>query len=71
MAVHEVLDGEKPAATALADLQTELMRITGMKAPAPGAKSGRQGEVSYLRRAAMRDRLEDGLNEVNMTLGAM
>src|SRR6266705_3343765 len=35
MAVHEVLAGEKPAAIALADLQTELMQITGLKAPAP------------------------------------
>jgi trehalose/maltose transport system substrate-binding protein len=40
MAVHEVLAGKKPAATALADLQTELMQITGLNAPAPGASSG-------------------------------
>lgn len=40
MAVHEVLAGEKPAATALADLQAELMEITGLNAAAPGASSG-------------------------------
>jgi hypothetical protein len=40
MAVHEVLAGKKPAATALADLQAELMQITGLNAPAPGASSG-------------------------------
>src|ERR1700722_6429019 len=39
MAVHEVLAGKKPAATALADLQAELMQITGLNAPAPGASS--------------------------------
>jgi trehalose/maltose transport system substrate-binding protein len=37
MAVHEVLAGKKPAATALANLQTELMQITGLNAPALGA----------------------------------
>ena len=42
MAVHEVLTGEKRAATVLADLQNELMQITGMKVPSPGARSGRQ-----------------------------
>ena len=49
MAVHEVLAGKKPAATALADLQTELMQITGLKAPAPGASSGPQGRSAILR----------------------
>src|SRR6266571_1211362 len=49
MAVHEVLAGKEPAATALADLQTELMQITGLKAPAPGAGSGPQGRSAILR----------------------
>jgi len=49
MAVHEVLAGKKPAAIALADLQTELMQITGLKAPAPGASSGPQGRSAILR----------------------
>jgi len=55
MAVHEVLAGKRPVATALADLQNELMQITGMKAPAPRARSGRSGEVSYFSRRAPRD----------------
>jgi hypothetical protein len=71
MAIHEVLAGKKTAVTALADLQTELMQITGLKAPAPGTSSG-TGKVSCLaRRAAMRHRSESGLKEVNMTLGSM
>jgi trehalose/maltose transport system substrate-binding protein len=49
MAVHEVLAGEKPAATALADLQTELMQVTGLDAPAAGASSGPQGKSAILR----------------------
>jgi hypothetical protein len=49
MAVHEVLAGKKPAAIALADLQTELMQITGLNAPAPGASSGPQGRSAILR----------------------
>jgi hypothetical protein len=43
MAVHEVLSRKRPVAAALADLQNELMQITGMKAPAPGPRNGRQG----------------------------
>jgi trehalose/maltose transport system substrate-binding protein len=38
MAIHEVLERKKPAATALADLQTELMQITGLN----GTNSGRR-----------------------------
>ena len=49
MAAHEVLTRKKPAATALADLQTELMQITGPNAPAPGASSGPQGKSAILR----------------------
>jgi trehalose/maltose transport system substrate-binding protein len=49
MAVHEVLAGKKPAATALADLQTELMQITGLNASAPGARSGSGGKSAILR----------------------
>jgi trehalose/maltose transport system substrate-binding protein len=49
MAVHEVLAGKKPAATALADLQTELMQITGLNASAPGTRSGSGGKSAILR----------------------
>ena len=49
MAVHEVLTQNKNAATALADLQTELIQITGLNTPAPGASSGRQGSSAVLR----------------------
>jgi trehalose/maltose transport system substrate-binding protein len=49
MAVHEVLAGKKPAATALADLQTELMQITGLNASAPGTRSGSRGKSAILR----------------------
>jgi trehalose/maltose transport system substrate-binding protein len=49
LAVHDVLAGKKPAASALADLQAELMQITGLKAPAPGASSGLQGRSAILR----------------------
>lgn len=48
MAVHEVLAGEKPAAPALADLQNELMQITGLNAPTPGASSGPRGMSAIL-----------------------
>src|SRR6201988_4970304 len=41
--VHEVLEGKKTAASALSDLQPELMQITGLNAPAPGASSGPHG----------------------------
>jgi hypothetical protein len=43
MAVHEVLAGKKPAATALADLQTELMQITGLNAPLKAQAAGPNG----------------------------
>jgi trehalose/maltose transport system substrate-binding protein len=43
-AVHEILEGKKTAASALADLQIELMRITGLNSSAPGASSGRDGK---------------------------
>ena len=49
MAVHEVVTGKKPAATALAHLQTELMKITGLNAPVPGASSAPQGRSAILR----------------------
>jgi trehalose/maltose transport system substrate-binding protein len=49
MAVHKILAGKQPAATALADLQAELMQITGLTAPAPGASSGPQGRSAILR----------------------
>jgi trehalose/maltose transport system substrate-binding protein len=49
VAVHEVLAGKKPAATALADLQNELMQITGLNAPTPSASSGPQGKSAILR----------------------
>jgi trehalose/maltose transport system substrate-binding protein len=48
-AVHELLARGKPAATALADLQTDLMQITGLNAPAPGAGSGPKGRSAILR----------------------
>jgi trehalose/maltose transport system substrate-binding protein len=49
MAVHEVLAGNKPAAAALADLQTELIKITGLNAPASGATNGPKGRSDILR----------------------
>lgn len=49
MAVHEVLAGKRPVAAALADLQNELMQITGIKAPAPRARSGRQARAAIFR----------------------
>jgi len=48
MAVHEVLEGKKAAASALSDLQTELMQITGLNAPVSGASSGRQRRSAIL-----------------------
>jgi hypothetical protein len=47
--VHEVLEGKKTAASALSDLQPELMQITGLNAPAPGASSGPHGKSAGLR----------------------
>jgi len=46
--VQEILKGKKDAAKALADLQAELMQITGLKAPAPGRSSGPQGKSAIL-----------------------
>jgi trehalose/maltose transport system substrate-binding protein len=42
MAAHEVLTGKKSAQAALADLETELMQITGLNAPVSGAGRGRR-----------------------------
>jgi glycine cleavage system protein P-like pyridoxal-binding family len=46
MAVHEVLAGKKSAATALADLQTELVQITGLHTPTLGTSSGAHGKLA-------------------------
>jgi trehalose/maltose transport system substrate-binding protein len=47
--VHEVLEGKQTAASALSDLQPELMQITGLNTPAPGASSGPHGKYAVLR----------------------
>jgi trehalose/maltose transport system substrate-binding protein len=47
--VHEVLEGKTTAAGALSDLQPELMQITGLNAPAPGASSGPHGKSAVFR----------------------
>jgi len=47
--VRDVLEGKKTAAGALSDLQSELMQITGLNAPAPGASSGAHGKSAVLR----------------------
>jgi trehalose/maltose transport system substrate-binding protein len=47
--VHEILVGEKNVASALSDLQTELMQITGLNASASGASSGPHGTSAVLR----------------------
>ena len=47
--VHEILEGKKAAASALFDLQAELMQITGLNASAPGASSGPLGKSPVLR----------------------
>src|SRR6266567_3907735 len=49
MAAHEVLAGKKTAATALSDLQVELMQITGLNASAGGASRGPHGKSTILR----------------------
>jgi len=49
MAVHQILEGKKTVASALADLQAELMHITGLNASAPGAGSGPHGKSTILR----------------------
>ncbi len=47
--VHELLEGKTTAASALSDLQPELMQITGLNAPAPGASSAPHGKSTVLR----------------------
>ena len=47
--VREILEGKKTAASALSDLQAELMQITGLKASTPGACSGPHGKSVFLR----------------------
>jgi trehalose/maltose transport system substrate-binding protein len=47
--VHEILAGKKNVASALAELQVELMQITGLKASALGASSGPHGTSAILR----------------------
>ena len=47
--VHEILEGKKNAASALSDLQDELMQITGLNALAPVASSGPHGKSAVLR----------------------
>jgi ABC-type glycerol-3-phosphate transport system substrate-binding protein len=66
--VHEILEGKQPAASALSDLQAELMQITGLNAPAPGTSSEPHGKRSA---AAMPHRPDGALNEVNTTPGGI
>ena len=47
--VHEILEGKKAAASALVDLQAELVQITGLNASAPGARGGPHGKSAVLR----------------------
>ena len=47
--VHEILERKKTAASALSDLQTELMQITGLNASASGASSGPLRRSAVLR----------------------
>src|SRR6266566_4487323 len=47
--VHEVLEGKRTAASALSDLQVELMQITGLNASAGGASRGPHGKSTILR----------------------
>jgi hypothetical protein len=47
--VHEILAGKKNVASALAELQVELMQITGLNASALGASSGPHGTSAILR----------------------
>jgi trehalose/maltose transport system substrate-binding protein len=49
MTVHEILEGKKTAASALSGLQAELMEITGLNAPAPGASSRPDGRPAISR----------------------
>jgi trehalose/maltose transport system substrate-binding protein len=41
--VHEILAGKNNVASALSNLQAELMEITGLHASAPGASNGAHG----------------------------
>jgi trehalose/maltose transport system substrate-binding protein len=47
--VHEILVGQKTVASALSDLQAELMQITGLNASAPGTGSGPRWTSGVLR----------------------
>jgi trehalose/maltose transport system substrate-binding protein len=47
--VHEILAGQKNVASALPELQAELMQITGLNASALGASSGPHGTSAILR----------------------
>jgi trehalose/maltose transport system substrate-binding protein len=47
--VHEILAGKKTVASALSDLQAELMQITGLHASAPGSSSAPRGSSGILR----------------------
>jgi trehalose/maltose transport system substrate-binding protein len=47
--VHEILAGKKNVASALSELQAELIEITGLNASAPGASSGPHGTSAILR----------------------
>jgi hypothetical protein len=46
--VHEILVGKKNVASALSELQTELMQITGLNRSALGASSGPDGTSAIL-----------------------
>jgi hypothetical protein len=47
--VHEILAGQKNVASALPELQAELIEIAGLNASAPGAGSGPHGTSAVLR----------------------
>jgi trehalose/maltose transport system substrate-binding protein len=64
--VHKILDGKQPAASALSDLQAELMQITGLSTPTPGTRGGLHGGRVT---AAMPHRPDAVLNEVDTTPG--
>ena len=66
--VHEILEGKQTAASALSDLQAELMQITGLNAPAPGTSSSPFGKRAT---AAMPQRPDGALNEVNTKPGGI
>jgi len=64
--VHEILEGKQTAASALLDLQAELMQITGLNAPAPGTSSGLHGKCATVARPHRPDGVS---SEGNTTLG--